>query len=54
MRAAAPRVWKLLHIKLSGPGLGIHEAKAGDIDVLVGEGLQVDLVNVEAGDEPGW
>ncbi len=51
MRAAASRVGKLLHVKLRGPRLRIHKAEPRDIHVLIGEGLQVDLVNVQAGDE---
>ena len=51
MRTAASRVGELLHVELGGPGLRVHEAKPRDVDILVGEGLQVDLVNVQAGDE---
>ncbi len=51
MRIAASCVGKLLHIELGGPRVRVDEAEAGDVDVLVGEGLQVDLVDVEASDE---
>ena len=45
---ACARVGELLEVLLHGPGLGVDQAEAGDVDVVVDVGVQVHLVNVQA------
>ena len=45
---ACARVGELLEVLLHGPGLGVYQPEAGDVDVVVHVGVQVHLVNVQA------
>ena len=47
---AIARVGELLEILLSWPGLRVNESEACDVDVVVNILVQVQLVNIQAGD----
>ena len=44
---ASARVRELLEVLLDWPGLGVDQTEAGDVDVMMDVGFQINLVNVQ-------